>query len=64
LRAFLDSLGHSLQVVEIAGKGFSYFFAGGSVGQEVWWSCLYPETGMENIVSSEAVAKVLIASGA
>lgn len=59
LRAFLKNKDIDLQVIEIAGQGSPYHFAGSSK-RPVWWSCLFPESEMEKLDLKE-VRRVVIA---
>jgi len=49
LREYLQECGVELQVVEIAGKGSPYAFAGRSDPGGDGWRCLFPEAAMEEI---------------
>lgn len=55
LREYLQGRSVQLQVVEIAGKGSPYAFAGNSDSRE-GWRCLFPEATMEEIKPSRACA--------
>jgi glycosyltransferase involved in cell wall biosynthesis len=48
LRTFLKNKNIDLQVIEIAGQGSPYHFAGSSK-RPAWWSCLFPESEMEKL---------------
>ena len=54
LRAHLATRGDELRVVEIAGKGSPYAFAGGSASSGDWWRCLFPDEAMEQIDARRA----------
>lgn len=55
LSQFLDAKGHILHVVEIAGKGSPYAFAGYTKERALLdWTCLFPEKTMESIPGREA----------
>ncbi len=56
-RRYLSEHGAELQVVEIAGQGSPYAFAG-RVEAEGWWQCLFPDRRMEEIEPSQACAAV------
>jgi 1,2-diacylglycerol 3-alpha-glucosyltransferase len=56
---YLSSLGHSLDIIEIAGKGSPYAFAGRSNGGKQRWTCLYPEQSMEEMAPKQVVQDVL-----
>jgi len=60
LRRYLDERGMELQVVEIAGQGSPYAFAGRAAGGE-WWRCLFPDEKMENIEPGRARGAVCAA---
>ncbi len=48
LRTVLKKKGIDLQVIEIAGQGSPYHFAGSSK-RSTWWNCLFPESEMEKL---------------
>lgn len=55
LNHFLDAKGHALHVVEIAGKGSPYAFAGHTKKRALLdWTCLFPERTMELISGRDA----------
>ena len=55
----LRKRGDELVVIEIAGKGSPYAFAGPSDILDIDWICLFPEGDMENISSIDARKRVL-----
>ena len=59
LNDLLRSHGHTLQVIEIAGKGSPYSFAAKNSNiSSLDWTCLFPERKMESLTGREA-AKAL-----
>ncbi len=57
LNGLLSSSGHTLYIIEIAGKGSPYAFAGRTQGNLAPnWICLFPEREMESISGREASA--------
>ena len=58
LRSFCAAHDTELKVVEIAGKGSPYRFAGGSLAGDGWWTCLFPDSEIER-VRPRSAAKAL-----
>lgn len=57
LSRLIREKGHSLQVIEIAGKGSPYAFSGSSaVPTDLDWICLFPDRAMETLSIQEASA--------
>jgi glycosyltransferase involved in cell wall biosynthesis len=59
LRKYLAGKGVVLHVVEIAGKGSPYSFAGDSNHEGEGWHCIYGDREMESVSAAEAVDGVL-----
>lgn len=59
-RRYLGDHGAELQVVEIAGQGSPYAFAGRTASND-WWRCLFPEERMEALAPKQAFAAVCAA---
>ncbi len=52
---FLQSHGHELHIIEIAGNGSPYAFSDARLEHGIYqWHCLFPDQGMEHISSDEA----------
>ena len=49
LNTFLQNKGIDLEVIEIAGAGSPYNFAGTSNNNPSFWHCLFPDKRMEEI---------------
>lgn len=55
LRRQAETLGWMLRVIEIAGRGSPYSFAGSNTqGSGGWWSCIFPNDRMEDVPSALA----------
>ena len=54
LNTFLTGKGFEFFVVEIAGAGSPYNFAGENQDRPDFWHCLFPDKKMEEITSSMA----------
>ncbi len=59
-RDCLREHGVEMRVVEIAGQGSPYAFAGGTTERD-WWRCLFPDEKMENIAPERAGAALCVA---
>lgn len=60
LRERFESRGDSFQVVEIAGKGSPYSFAGSNAeSSDAYWHILYPESAMEDLNPSEIKPRLM-----
>lgn len=59
-REFFRLRNAQLEVVEIAGQGSPYAFAGRS-GAADWWQCLFPESSMEQLKPAAATRAVCAA---
>lgn len=59
LKRYLAEKGVGLQVVEIAGKGSPYSFAGESKHAEDGWQCIFSDREMESVSAADAVDGVL-----
>jgi len=57
----LSKKGDELYVIEIAGKGSPYAFAGdfNNINLNFSWQCLFPEKRMEDVSSQEASVKLI-----
>jgi glycosyltransferase involved in cell wall biosynthesis len=54
LHNFLESLGHTIHIVEISGAGGPYYFSSHNIFPNLHWHCLFPEKSMDQISSLNA----------